>query len=279
MLTVLKKIKKRNPAVKIILEIPTYPYDEELKTKLSNYPLLWKDKKNRKKLNGLIDRIAVQNKVDYVFGIPTLIFSNGIKVDDIQIKKCFNNEDIIEICAVATMEAWQGYERVIESLKNYYRKGGNRNIIIHFAGEGNQLSYYKNLVTKYELNNHIQFHGFLSGEKLNYVYDSSDLALDAFGRYKTKNPISTSLKSREYLAKGLPIVSGSKSDLFKGSNKYYLEFSDNSSYFDFNDIVDFYDFTYKNKEKSEVSQEIRKLAYEICDISNTMKSISNYIVE
>ena len=46
LINILKKIKIRNPQIKIILEIPTYPYDYELKLKWYNFTIYLKDKHN-----------------------------------------------------------------------------------------------------------------------------------------------------------------------------------------------------------------------------------------
>lgn len=45
----LKKVRKINPDIKIILEIPTYPYDGEMQS-FTMKPFLWKDRYNREKL-------------------------------------------------------------------------------------------------------------------------------------------------------------------------------------------------------------------------------------
>lgn len=277
MLDFLKKLKSSNPKVKVIMEIPTYPYDGELKSSFSTYPYLLKDRINRLKLKGLVDRIAIQNDIDEVFGIKTLKFTNGIRVDEISIREPIPH-DGINICAVASMEPWQGYERVIKSLNNYYQNQGNREIYLHLVGKGKELEYYKKLVDKYQLGKYIIFHGYLSGPDLDYIYNISDLALDAFGRYKTSNPISTSLKSREYLAKGIPVVSGSNSDLFTGEEKFYLEFPNEATTFNFQEVVNFYDTLYENKDEEEVVKDIRNYAYEVCDFSKFFNNIIDYIL-
>lgn len=276
MINVFKKAKEKNKDLKIIVEIPNYPYDDELIQKIKMLPFYLKDKFNRKTFYKYVDRIAVQNRVNYIFKTKTLNFSNGINFDDIKIRKPEKSNEI-NICAVASMLKWQGYERVIESLQNYYMNGGQREVVIHFAGDGEQLLYYKKLVKKYNLEKNIIFYGFVTGQELDKIYNKCDLSLDAFGRYKTKNSLSTSLKSREYLAKGLPVVSGSNSDLFSEDAKYYLQFPNNASLFDFNEIIKFYDRIYSNKNKIEVAQEIRKSAFNKCDISVSMREIINYI--
>ena len=202
-----------------------------------------------------------------------------IKIEDIDIRTpCEDDKGIINICAIASLEPWQGYERAIKGLNTYYQDGGTRNIIIHLVGNGSERKYYEELVKESKLDKHVKFYGILTGQKLSNIYNVSDLALDAFGRYKTHNDISTSLKSREYLAKGLPIISGCKADILNKNFPYYLEYPSDCSEVDFNHIVIFHDKIYKSKEtKLEVTEKIRKYAFQVCDISNTMKNIINYM--
>lgn len=276
-LNYLMNIKKKNSKIKIIMEIPTFPYDGELKNRIIDLPLLYKDRINRNKLINIVDRIAVQGDIHEIFGIPTLNFTNGIRIQDYSIRENRNLTGI-NICAVASLEPWQGYERVILGLAKYYKEGGKRDIHINIVGMGIEEKFYKELVKENNLLKNINFTGFLSGDALEDIYSNSDIALDAFGRYKTGNGISTSLKSREYLAKGLPIVSGSEIDILDSSSSFYLEFPSDNSVINFNRIVEFFDQIYSGKSSKNVMiQEIRTYAYEVCDMSKTMKDIIGYL--
>ena len=99
---VLKKIRINNPNVKIILEFPNFPYDSEILRNISNIPLYIKDRYNRNKLKRFVDRIAVQNNVDSIFGVPTLKFTNGINVQKIPVRIPIDGLETINICAVAS---------------------------------------------------------------------------------------------------------------------------------------------------------------------------------
>lgn len=275
---ILKKIRANNPNVKIVLEIPTFPYDKEMLLKLRYLPLLIKDRYNRLKLHKLVDRIAVQNDIGEIFGIPSLKFTNGIKVKDVTIRTPIdNNIDEINLCAIASMNQWQGYERVIEGIFLYYKNGGRRKVVLHLVGDGTERQTYEKLVGNYQLSTQVKFYGSLFGDELDHIYNISSIALDAFGRYKTDNSISTSLKSREYLAKGLPIVSGCKVDILTEKMPYYLEFPSNSTVVDIDKIIQFHDNIYKSSEtKLQIANNIREYAYKLCDVSCTMKNIVDY---
>lgn len=281
LLKFLRKIKEENQNIKVVMEIPNFPYDQELGLSLINKPLLIKDRFNRMKLRKYVDKIAVQNNIDKIYGIQTLCFTNGIKIDEIKIRRPenYSYDEKINICAVASLEPWQGYERIIRGLSDYYNNGGKREININIAGSGSELEFYKNMVKENNLSERIKFWGRLSKDKLEKVYNESDLALDAFGRYKTGNILSTSLKSREYLAKGLPIITGCKTDILTDNFKYYIEFPNDSSNISFETIVSFYDELYKNKNKRELIKEIREYAKSKCDISKMVKPVKDYLLD
>ncbi|HYE09817.1 MAG TPA: glycosyltransferase [Patescibacteria group bacterium] len=281
MIKTLEKIKLRNPKIKIVLEIPTYPYDKELLINWKYYALYLKDIYNRKKLVQVVDRIAVQNNIKEIFGIRTLKFTNGIKVNDVKVRTPNEmNIDKINICAVASLEPWDGYERILKGLKKYLEKGGTRQINVHIVGEGKERKYYERLVKDFEIDSNVIFYGRKTGQELSDIYDLCDLALDVFGMYKKNNSIATSLKSREYLAKGLPMIIGCDVDIINEDFPYYLKYPNDDSEIDFQRIVDFYDRIYKDTNtKSQVAEKIRDYAYQVCDISNSMSEIIDFIKE
>lgn len=275
----LKEIKKRNPNIKIVLEIPTYPYDKELTINKKNLPLLIKDRYNRRKLNGVIDRIATLTPDKKIFEVPTLKFENGVDLSTISIKKIREQDGVINLLAVAMYANWHGYDRILESIGKYYENGGMRKVIFHIAGDGSETQKYKEIVTKYKIEKNVIFHGKVFGDKLDDLYNKSDIAVDVFGMYRKNNTISYSLKSREYLAKGMPIISGCKIDLFEqyANYKYFKEFSNDDSDIKFESIISFYDRIYMSeKEALDIANEIREFANETCDMNEAMKNVVHY---
>jgi len=271
-------IKNNNSTIKIIMEIPSYPYDKEFKGFIG-YILLLKDSYNRKRLNNAVDRLAIVSHKIYprIWGIKTISFINGCDLSKISMR-VVKATDVIELICVAVFSPWHGYERIISGMNEYYSNNGNREIIIHMVGEGPELGKYQKLVKKYNLSKNIIFHKHLSGEKLDAVYNRSNLAIASLGLYKIGLDVQNTLKSREYLAKGLPIISGSKVDvLYKTNFKYYCQFPNDSTYIRIQKIIDFYDSIYESQTADLVSRNIRDFAEKEIDINIVMKPIIDYI--
>ena len=99
----LKKIKKRNPDVKIILEIPTYPYKGEILRNKTMWPFYFKDAFRRNRLKGVIERIATFSEDDTIFGIPTIKTQNGIMVERFPVISKEKKKDSLNMIDVASL--------------------------------------------------------------------------------------------------------------------------------------------------------------------------------
>ncbi len=193
-------------------------------------------------------------------------------------KQQIRNDSTIRLLAVAVLQKSHGYERIIKGFERYYQRGMSRKIEFHIVGDGKELAKYKRLVRQYHLENYVLFHGRKEGRELDRIYDHADLALGAFGLYKRGIYKSSLLKIREYLSKGLPIVSGCRDDAIVQGYKYYLEVPNNSMIIDLKELVDFYEAVYEaGMSRRQVHEEIRKYACENIDISITMMPVVAYI--
>lgn len=80
----LKKIKEKN--IKVILEVPTYPYDKELVHKdIIRQIKYFIERKYRDKMCNYVDKIITFSDDDEIFGIKTIKISNGIDPNEIPI--------------------------------------------------------------------------------------------------------------------------------------------------------------------------------------------------
>ena len=279
----LKNVKKNNLHVKIIVEIPTYPYDHELTDNFMNYPLLIKDRYNRKHMKGLIDCWTVIGEIDNrekLWDIPIIPFINGIKIDEIQPKEDKHVANEINLICVSTFEMWHGYDRLLKGLGKYYRDTQTpRNVQLYMVGDGLEKEKYSKIIYEEGIEEYVHLKGMLYKQELDKLYDLADIAIECLGMYRKKMNLSSSLKSREYLAKGLPIVAACKNDVIgEETSPYYLELENSEKDIDVSRIVEFYDKIYPTEESHTiVANKIRKYAENKIDLNVTMQPIVDFI--
>lgn len=281
----LKKLRKNNPNAVIIMELADYPTTWYMTTSLFYriiyFPIMIKDYLARYHYRKYVDRIAILKPIDKVFGIETLKFENGIDVSNIK-KRVPCGINTINMVAVAAMCNFHGYDRLIEGIKNYRDSGGNRKIIVHMVGgkdaPGNELNKYISLVKEYKLEKYFVFYGTKRGAELDEIYDKCNIAVASLGMSRIGYKTANSLKVREYLAKGLPIITGCNIDLFENhSFKYECKFSNDESSIDIKKIIDFFDNTYLTNNEQFIIDDIREYSEEYCDMSYAMNNVINFI--
>lgn len=274
----LKKIRKRNPSARIVLEIPTYPYDEEGYT-LSTVPLVFKDRFWRRYLKKYVDRVVTYSNDDIIFGMPTIQISNAMDVNTVKIAntKVYNPKEI-NIILCATLCYWHGYDRAIEGLNKYYKNGGKTMFILHIVGDGDEYDRFKKMVNSYNLNDSVILYGKQFGKKLDEIYEKCDIAFDSMGRHRSGVNYNSSLKGKEYAAKGLPIVSGVKTELdYDESYKYYMRIPADDTPVDFKVIKRFCNEIYLGKNTSDIRKEIREYASKHFTYEETMKPVLDFL--
>ncbi|WP_373106439.1 glycosyltransferase [Fusobacterium mortiferum] len=266
----LKKVKEKNR--KIILEIPTYPYDGELKNKgiLRNikYGI---EKISRNKMTKYIDKIVTYSEDKIIFQKETINLSNGIDVNKISL---INKEQKKEISflMVAGLAFWHGVDRFLYSLLQYRKNGGKEKIKFHIVGEGTETSKLKKIVEdNIELQDIVIFYGFKSGEELDEIYNYSDIAVSSLGFSRDGTEKGSTLKVREYCAKGLPFILGYKDTSFIGNEKFIYNVPNDESLIDISKVIKWY------KSLEYTHKEIRKYAEENLSWDNQMRKVLDEI--
>ncbi len=274
----LHKIKKQSKA-KVIMELPTYPYDGELKKRIIDYPLYVKDLFARKFLHGNADRIACLTNDEIIFNVKTLKILNGFDFSQFRMDRK-PRKDCIQVCCVAKFEPWHGYERLLNGLIEYYKGGGVRSIIVHMIGDGEELNLYKKIVNKGSLNDRVIFHGYKTEKEIEGILNECDFGVASLGLYKINfTSVGCFLKTREYLAAGLPIIAGSKLDImeYPELNPYVLAFENNPSDIDLHRVVKFYDELHQNSDDVAIAVHIRNVAEKKLNIDAALKNVIDYI--
>ena len=273
----LREIKRRNPKCIILFEIPTYPYDKE-KSGFLRYPLLLKDRWNRKKLHHYVDRIIlVAAKDPVVFNVPTITISNGIDFSRTALRKVSKEEDgKVHGIVVGNFEFWHGLDRLVEGLKRYYATKPERIFVLHVVGPTENAIKIDKTIEELVSRGKIIFHGPLSFDELEYVYDLVSIAFASLGIHRiTPNQVNSSVKSREYGAKGLPIVSASRIDYIPENYPYFMKVDEDDSYIDIKSVIQFHDKVYQ-EHYERVALRIREFANDTCSSESMMRPVLEY---
>ena len=277
-----KRIKELYPSCKIIIEVFSYPYDGDDFGKWNAWPFYIKERIYRPRLKKYVDRFVTFTADREIFGIPAITY-NGINVEKIRKIGGAFTEGQIHLIAVAFMQRHHGYERIIEGLRQYYGADGGREyeVHLHLVGDGPEKSLYQELVGRYGLEAYVHFYPTMVGEPLDELYDRCDIALVSFGMYKARfYGKMGALKSRECLAKGMPLLTGCEIDVLPEDYPYALVFPNGASTVRTEDIVAFYrKIKSMEADKGRLADSIRQFAREHVSMEAVMKPIVDYIIE
>ncbi|MGL5056123.1 MAG: glycosyltransferase, partial [Fusobacteriaceae bacterium] len=198
------KFLKKN-GVKIILEIPTYPYDKEC-SNLNIFFII--DKLFRKKLYKYVDKIVTYSEDKEIWGIPCINISNGIDLEEVQmVDKQEKDKNVIVFTSVSNCSFWHGIDRFLLSLEEYGQLDSKKEIKFNIVGEGSESTKLKEIVSKSEyLSKVVNFAGFKSGKDLDHIYDETSIAVGCLGNHRKGIYTIQALKNKEYMAKGLPMI-------------------------------------------------------------------------
>lgn len=277
----LQRLRERNPRLLVLMEFATYPYDGELLSSPKGLALYLKDRHARRSLSQVVDLVCTYSPDGEIFGTPALSLRNGIDIEQISLKSPHEIQtNPVVLCAVAKLSVHHGYDLAISGLANYYSDGGKRDVILHIVGEGLEAQALRETAQRKDVADRVIFHGKLVGFNLDRIYDSSDIALGGFGYHRIGLQKSSSLKSREYLAKGLPIVSAPL-DLFAGTSfPYFLEVDPVERPLNMREVIEFRDSVYRDqKDSAAVSAAIRDLAARECDMKTVMQPVVSYVLD
>lgn len=262
---------------KTVIEIPTYPYHKQ-NANLKGYIRLFIDSLLSRFIKKFVGRIITYSDDKYIFGIKTINTLNGIDFQKITLAQGSNDDSCINLISVAHLFSCHGCDRIICGLNEYYAKNTLVKVVFHIVGEGQELHNLQSLVNKFQLQDYVKFHGFLTGEDLDNIYNIADIAINSLAIHRIGLVTESTLKAKEYCAKGLPIVSAYKLDsLTEEDNNRFVHFvSLDDSTIDINGIVSFY------KGLSEVPNYkslIREHSKQICNMDVTLEPVYKYFEE
>ena len=263
----------------MILEIPTYPYEDELRGAKA-FPSKIKERIYRNKMRKYVDLVITPSHIDQstIFGIPALEITNGIDVGSIKTRTPVEKkENSINLIGVALITPKQGYDRVIKGISEYVKtkNPSEPDVFFYIIGTGNEKSELEKMSTELQLSKNIIFTGEKENEELEYFYSIADLGVGTLGLYKT-NELSkvNSLKTREYCAKGLPFIITDCDYMFAENNFEFGKIVENNdSYIDIRTVIQFLGGIKQNHQPEEVISRMNQFANTHLSWSNILRKV------
>ena len=133
-----------------------------------------------------------------------------------------------------------GIDYSIYSLHEYNAHYANSTkIVLHIVGDGPELPYLKELTDELGLNENVIFHGFKSGRELDEMFDICHIAIGSLAGFRVGLNELSSLKSREYCARGIPFLMASKDADFPDDFAWVQMVPANENLLDMNLVINF----------------------------------------
>ncbi len=265
-------VKQSYPNTKIVIELPTYPYEKE-SSGLKWHLTMTIDRLYRKKLHPFIDLITHFGDHVKIWNIPAFPINNGIDPEQFALKKNTESENRIRFLAVGTLWYWYGLDRMIKGISEYNNKIP---VTLTIAGEGVEKTSLKKLIQKLGLENTVYLTGHLTGSALDDAFDHADIGIGVLGIHRKGLEKASALKHREFAARGLPFVYSGNDDDFD-----FMYFSkktaDDENPVDINDLVNWY-IQLKNDKADVLREDIRLYAITSLTWKNIMQRILDELV-
>lgn len=242
----------KEAGIKSVIEVPTYPYDQEYRgfSRMERLALAV-DKRFRNKLAQHTDAIVTFTQDKQIFGQRTICISNGIDPDMIPMKiEKKATDGSLNFIGVAEVHYWHGFDRFIAGMGEYYKNGGTREMTFHIVGgiadcemhDSEHAPGFAELAEKYEITNRIVYHGQKFGTELDALFDNADFAVASLGRHRSGITHIKTLKNREYAARGLCFIYSETDEDFD-NKPYIIKAPADESPVDMNKVIDFIEHT------------------------------------
>jgi glycosyltransferase involved in cell wall biosynthesis len=248
----------KNFGAQCFLELPTYPYAQEIQDNVKRQV----DETNRLALAPHTDLIFSTSRFEKVMGVENIFFTNQVNKNVFELASqstapLIDLTNKLSILSVANVREWHGFDRAIVGLANYNKASPEMLIHYHIVGEGNHLGELKTLVGSLNLSEYVTFHGHKSAQQLTEFYDHASLCIASLGLHRIGIEHSSTLKVREYLANGLPLVACNPDPALVDLPWVYWCKEDDSA-LNFTEIVE---FVKQQNSQYALRQDIRQYAH------------------
>ncbi len=264
--------RMKQAGMKVVMEIPTYPYDAEYEAQGISRQIV-QDRLFRNLLAQQLDAIVTFSDYESIFGQKTIRISNGIDFDSIPVKERRHQETReLHLIGVAEIHEWHGFDRVITGLQKYYEQQQDIKVIFHVVGyffNADIEASFRQLLAETHMEPYVVLHGKQHGEGLDKLFAQCDFGIGSLGRHRVGIDRIKTLKNREYAARGIPFVY-SETDSDFDHQPYVLKVPADESPLDIEQVIRFYQSLTQTPQQIRYS--IQQLSWKI-QMEKVLKTI------
>lgn len=201
---------RRLPSTIIFFELPTYPYDHipENHEGVRRRLVMGSDRICRRFLKHLVHRIVGLDCTGPIYGVEVVTIQNGVDVERFPAVRAGRRlESTLHVIGVANLMDYHGFDRVVAGLRRQLVRIDEGRIELHFVGPNTTaMEKMKRKVLEGGLKTSVFFHGAKTGAELDELFDRCHIAVGTLGWHRVNVHQTSNLKSREYMARGIPYV-------------------------------------------------------------------------
>lgn len=203
---------------------------------------------------------------------PHITIGNGIEVNSVPLRRApkINGKEL-ELLCVANVCIWHGLDRLLRGMAAYE---GMPKLMLHIAGDGPEIPRLQKLAVELGISDRVFFHGFITGEALDTLFDQCHIAVGVLGIHRKGMREASALKVREYCARGIPFICGAFDADFSVDFPYVLHFPADESIIDVERIVEFGREMFSDPDHP---QKMRRYAEENLDWSVKMEKLKDFL--
>ena len=282
-----KAAKQANPSCRVVFEVATYPYWGEYK----RFFRVDIQKKNLRAFLGhakevlqhagttitfsrYVDTVVTfGERTDSLWGIPAINVDNGVEVDAIPLREDRAPRDSIHLLGVVGTSVVHGYERVLQGMQAYRDKENGMPVFFRVVGNNETIVDLKRMAASLGLGDRVEFLGYKNAAELAQLYCESDVGISPLAEYRVGLNRLSPLKSREYLAAGLPLFFAYEDSLLTPDLPFVKIFPNDPSPINIEEVVDFVSAC---RADPELPEKERRFVKEHFDWEIIMKQILDF---
>ncbi len=178
----------------------------------------------------------------------------------------FDGRELRLLFIAGSHAPWHGTDRLLASLAQY---NGATRVHLDMVGSAKELPGTRTVrgpVT-------IDYHGTLKGDALDACFSGATLAVSSLAMFRNGLEQGCVLKSREYVARGMPLVVGYDDVDLRGDLPFCLRVPNDDSLLDLERLLD---FAARTSAQENLTETIRGFAVNELDWSRKMLQFSNF---